>query len=274
MNMDVFDDELVAFEANGAPPLPAPDDEGHVAYEGARIRYAAYGSGPPVILLHGGLGHSGNWAYQVPALVESGYRVVLVDSRGLGRSTRDARPFSYELMASDVLAVMDALHLPKAVLAGWSDGAVIALILAMQAPVRVAGVFFFACAMDPSGLKDVEPSPLLSRCFGRHAKDYGRLSSTPDGFKEFAAAVDLMMRTQPDHAAHDLAAVGVPVAIVQSERDEFIRHEHAAYLARTIPNAELVVLPGVSHFAPLQRPAQFNAALLAFAGRFSPAARA
>lgn len=272
--MDVFDDELVAFEANGAAPLPVPDDAGHVAHEGARIRYATYGSGPPVILLHGGLGHSGNWGYQVPALVAGGYRAVLIDSRGHGRSTRDARPFSYELMACDVLAVMDALRLPEAVLAGWSDGAVVALILAMKAKARVAGVFFFACAMDPSGLKEVEPSPLLSRCFGRHANDYGRLSSTPDGFKEFTDAVDLMMRTQPNYAPHELAAVGVPVAIVQSERDEFITHEHGAYLARTIPNAELVVLPGVSHFAPLQRPAQFNAALLAFAERVSPAARA
>src|SRR4029077_9405050 len=107
------DDELTAFEATGAAPLPATPNEGHVEHDGARIWYAVYGSGPPVILLHGGLGHSGNWGYQVPALVRSGYRVVLIDSRGHGRSTRDARPFSYELIASDVLAVMDELHIEK-----------------------------------------------------------------------------------------------------------------------------------------------------------------
>jgi pimeloyl-ACP methyl ester carboxylesterase len=78
----------------------------------------------------GGLGHSGNWAYQVPALAKSGYRVVLIDSRGHGRSTRDSQPF--ELMASDVLAVMDLLHLGKAAVVGWSDGACIALILAIK----------------------------------------------------------------------------------------------------------------------------------------------
>ena len=60
---------------------------------------------------------SGNWGYQVPALVHSGYRVVLIDSRGHGPGTRDARPFSYELMASDVLAVMNVLYLDKKVLA-------------------------------------------------------------------------------------------------------------------------------------------------------------
>ncbi|HZO90189.1 MAG TPA: alpha/beta fold hydrolase [Chthonomonadaceae bacterium] len=91
--------------------------------DGARIWYASYGAGPPVLLLHGGLGHSGNWGYQVPALVHAGYCAVLIDSRGHGRSTRDARPFTYELMASDVLAVMDRLSLEKVAVVGWSDGA-------------------------------------------------------------------------------------------------------------------------------------------------------
>jgi pimeloyl-ACP methyl ester carboxylesterase len=80
-----------------------------------------------------------------------GYRAVLIDSRGHGRSTRDWRPYTYELMASDVLAVMDALNLDKAAMVGWSDGACTALILARQVPARVAGVFFFACNMDPNG---------------------------------------------------------------------------------------------------------------------------
>jgi pimeloyl-ACP methyl ester carboxylesterase len=79
-----------------------------------------------------------------------------------------------------------------------------------------------------------------------------------------------MQRTQPNYSAQDLAQIGVPVAIVQSEHDEFIKREHADYLARSIPGAEFVFLPGVSHFAPLQRPEQFNAAMLAFLGRVLP----
>src|SRR5713226_4579571 len=126
--MEVHDDDLRRFEAGGAAPLPIANDQGCVEHEGSRIHYATYGSGSPVILLHGGLGHSGNWGYQVPALVRSGYRAVLIDSRGHGRSTRDARPFSYELMASDVSAVMDALHLDQTAFVGWSDGASTALI--------------------------------------------------------------------------------------------------------------------------------------------------
>jgi pimeloyl-ACP methyl ester carboxylesterase len=268
--MEVFDDDLRKFEAEGAAPLPAANGEGYVEHEGSRIWYTLYGYGSPVILLHGGLGHSGNWGYQVPALVRSGYRAVLIDSRGHGRSTRDARPFSFELMASDVQAVMDALHLEKAGLVGWSDGACTALVLAAKAPSRIAGVFSFGGNMDPSGVKPIEASPILNRCFDRHAKDYAELSATPEHFKDLVEAITLMQQTQPNYSAHDLAKISVPVVIVQSEHDEFIRREHAEYLGRSIPKAELVVLEGVSHFAPLQRPEQFNAAMLAFAGKALP----
>lgn len=262
--MEMHDDDLSRFEAEGATPLPPTAEQGSIEHDGARIWYAAYGSGAPVILLHGGLGNSGNWGYQVPALVQNGYRTVVIDSRGHGRSTRDARPFLYELMASDVVAVMDALHLPKAALVGWSDGACTALVLAAKDPACVAGVFFFACNMDPSGTKEIEFTPTLQRCFARHVKDYAQLSATPDQFNEFTEAVGLMQRTQPNYSAADLAQIRVPVTIVQSEHDEFIKREHAEYLARSIPNAEFVELTGVSHFAPLQRPEQFNKAILAF----------
>jgi pimeloyl-ACP methyl ester carboxylesterase len=248
--------------------LPEGGEDGYVEREGARIWYAAYGVGRPVFLLHGGLGHSGNWGKQVPALVESGYRAVVIDSRGHGRSTRDERPYSYELMAGDVLAVMDDLGLEQAGFVGWSDGACTALILADREPVRAAGVFYFACNMDPSGAReDFEFTPILQRCVSRHKQDYARLSATPAAFDEFSEAVGLMQRTQPNYTAQDLGRIMVPVAIVQSEHDEFIKREHAEYLARSIPGAEFVLLPGVSHFAPLQRPAEFNRAVLAFLGR-------
>jgi pimeloyl-ACP methyl ester carboxylesterase len=267
MSAELRDDDLVAFEANGAAPLPETSDHGHVEHDGARIWYASYGAGPPVIMLHGGLGHSGNWGYQVPALLSSGYRAVLIDSRGHGRSTRDARPYTYELMASDVLAVMDSLRIDRAAVVGWSDGACTAMILGLKAPARVAGVFFFGCNMDPSGTREVEFTPILGRCIARHRQDYATLSATPDQFDAFSAAVGEMMKTEPNYFASDLAEVRVPVAIVQSEHDEFIKRDHAEYLARSIPGAEFILLRGVSHFAPLQRPAQFNRVMLGFLGR-------
>jgi pimeloyl-ACP methyl ester carboxylesterase len=267
--MDPCDDDLEHFAANGAAPLPEPFKQGDVEHEKARIWYAVYGAGPPVILLHGGLGHCGNWGYQVPALLGDGYQCILIDSRGHGRSTRDSRPYRYDLMATDVLAVMDALELAKAALVGWSDGACIALILADMAPERVAGVFFFACNMDPAGVHPFKSTPVIDRCFSRHAKDYSILSETPDQFDNFAAAVTKMMQTQPNYSADALAGIRVPVTVAQAEHDEFIKLDHAQYLARTIPRGKLNLLPGVSHFAPLQRPNSFNKAMLKFAGEVS-----
>jgi pimeloyl-ACP methyl ester carboxylesterase len=262
---EYVDDDLLKFEQHGAAPLPVDTGHGYVRNDGARIWYATYGSGSPVLLLHGGLGHSGNWGFQVPALMDAGYRVIVVDTRGHGRSTRDSRPFTYELLATDVLAVLDALRMDRAAVVGWSDGACTALILAMRAPERTSGVFFFGCNMDPTGTKQTNDfGPIAERCFRRHAADYAQLSTTPDQFPEFVQAVQLMMATEPNYQAADLAQIRVPVTIVQSEQDEFIKLEHAQYLARTIPNASFVLLPGVSHFAPLQRPALFNAAVLAF----------
>lgn len=268
--MHAHDDNLQRFEAHGAAALPSEIAPGYIDHNGARIWYATYGEGPPVILLHGGLGHSGNWGYQVPALVKAGYRVVLIDSRGHGRSTRDSRPYSYELMASDVLAVMDVLRLEKAAFIGWSDGACIALIVGMQAPERVSGVFFFGCNMDPSGTKEFVSTPLIESCFRRHTKDYAQISSTPHDFDAFVAAISEMMRTQPNYGAEQLATIRVPVTVVQSEHDEFIKPEYAEYLARNIPGAELTILWGVSHFAPLQRPNEFNRVVLAFLAKILP----
>lgn len=256
------DDDLVIFERSGTPPLPTPDQTGHVRHDGAEIWFASIGRGRPAILLHGGLGHSGNLSFQASALAAAGYRVILVDSRGHGRSTRDGRPFSYELMAGDVLAVMDSLAIDSASLIGWSDGACTAMVLGDLHPERVDGVLFFACNMDPSGTLPFVPTAVIDRCFSRHRQDYAALSATSDDFDAFVEAVGTMQRTEPSYTADDLRQIQVPVTILHSQGDEFIKPEHSSYLADTIPGAQLVTLPGVTHFAPLQRPAAFNAAIM------------
>jgi pimeloyl-ACP methyl ester carboxylesterase len=265
--MEPHDDELLRFEAEGPPPLPPPDGEGRVENRGARIWYATYGRGEPVVFLHGGLGNAGNWGYQLPGLLRLGRRVVLIDSRGHGRSTWDGSALAYPVMASDVAAVMDALAIGRANLVGWSDGAVTALMLAAADPGRAASVLFFGCNVDASGTRPFVLTPVIERCFKRHQQDYARLSATPHRFDDFTEAVGQMQRTQPELSRDDLAAIDVPVTVVHAEHDEFIRPEHAEYLADALPNAELVRLDGVSHFAPVQRPAAFDRAVAAFLER-------
>ena len=263
---DFTDDDLTHFEREGPPPLPATAEAGTIDHAGATIWYAAFGpresARPPIVLLHGGMGHSGNWGYQVPALIAAGRRVITIDTRGHGRSTRGPLPFSYELFGDDTLAVLDRLSVPRASFVGWSDGACTSLILARRFPDRVAGVFYFGCNMDPTGTKPFVMTPMIGRCLSRHQADYAKLSPTPTEFDSFAAALGEMQRTQPNYTAADLAAIHVPVTIGHAEQDEFIKREHAEYLARTIPGARFVLLEGVSHFAPVQRPQAFSDALL------------
>lgn len=246
-------------------PLPPPAASGYVAHDGARIYFATFGRGTPVILLHGGLANGRYWGNQVPALVHAHHLVILIDSRGHGRSTRDARPYTYELMASDVVAVMDALKLKRTAVVGWSDGAIVGLVMALKDPERLTCVFAFAANMDPSGVRtDTLANPTFARFIREAAQSYARISPTPGGFKAFEAAITRMWDTQPNYQAADLANITVPTAIVDGDHDEAIKRSHTEYLARVIPSAKLIVLHDVSHFAMLQDPAQFNAAMLGF----------
>ncbi len=265
------DDDLAAFEAIGPTPLPPARDSGYVETSGARIWYARMGEGPPVVLLHGGMGNAGNWGFQVPALLAAGYRVIVIDSRGQGRSSTDGRPFSYARMADDTLVVLDTVGvLDRAAFIGWSDGAVVSLILADNRPERAAGIFFFACNVDPTGTKPFVYTETIGRCLSRHRKDYAALSPTPEAFDATFEAVGEMQRSQPNYTAADLARISVPVWSVLGEHDEFITREHAAWLAAAIPGASLHILPGFSHFAPVQRPEVFNEAMLAFLAKLLP----
>lgn len=257
------DDDLIGFAAEGPAQLPA-GGEGVVETEGAAIWYAAHGSGKPVILLHGGMGNAGNFGGQVPDLLQAGYRVIVVDSRGHGRSTWDGGPYSYEQMGRDVFAVMDRLAIAFAAIVGWSDGACTGLAMARAQPERIAGLFFFACNVDASGAYPFAMTPRIENCLSRHTRDYAMLSPAPDGWDAMTQALQLMQGSQPNYSTADLASVRVPVTVALAEHDEFIRPEHAHYIAGAIPGARLVMLPGVSHFAPVQRPAVFNAAVLDF----------
>jgi pimeloyl-ACP methyl ester carboxylesterase len=260
----ILDDELTHLAAQGVPSLPTPVSSGYVDNENARIWYASYGAGPPVVLLHGGLGNSGNWSYQVPALIDAGYAAIAIDSRGQGRSTRDERPYSYELMASDTRAVMDALGIARAAFIGWSDGADTALVLSRETPDRSAGVFFFGCNVDSTGAKPFQPSPVIDRIYSHHVEEYAALSPMAGGFEAMRDDLDAMQGSQPNYGPDQLREIAVPVWSVLGEHDEFIDREHAEYIANSIPGARFVLLPEVSHFAPLQRPAAFNRAMLEF----------
>jgi len=248
------------------PSLPTPQSSGQAEVNGASIWYAVFGSGPPVVLLHGGLANSNYWGHQVPALAQK-YQVIVIDSRGHGRSTRSSAPYGYQLMASDVLGVLDKLGVQKAAVVGWSDGAIIGLSLAMNHPDRVARLFAFAANSDPSGVKDVDKSPVFQQFVARAEKEYAALSATPTGYKQFVAEISTMWSREPNWTKADLAKIAVPTWIVDADHDEAIERENTELMAAAIPKAGLLLQPEVSHFSMLQDPAQFTADVLRFLER-------
>lgn len=245
------------------PSLPQAAQSGYAPVNGIKIWYAAFGRGAPVILLHGGLANSNYWGKLVPALAQR-YRVIVMDSRGHGRSSRDEKPYGYDLMASDVVALMDYLKIDKAALIGWSDGAIIGLDIAMHHPERLTKLFAFAANSDPSAVKDVEHDPVFSAFIARARSEYEKLSPTPKEYDAFLKQITKMWDSEPHWTAADLAAIKVPTWIVDADHDEAIKRDNTLFMADSIPGSGLLIQPEVSHFSFLQDPQQFNAAVLHF----------
>jgi pimeloyl-ACP methyl ester carboxylesterase len=259
------------------PSLPKAAQSGYAPVNGIKIWYATFGQGEPVIFLHGGLANANYWGYQVTglekrltwdpaakALKPSPYRIIVMDSRGHGRSTRNAEPYGYDLMAADVLGLMDFLKIPKAAIVGWSDGAILGLDIAMHHPERVSKLFAFAANSDPSGVADIAQSPVFNAFIARAEKEYAQLSSTPDQYKAFLAQITKMWETQPNWTAADLQRIAVPIWIVDADHDEAIKRENTEFMAANIPNAGLLLQPEVSHFSFIQDPDQFTSDVLHF----------
>ena len=247
--------------ADTEPPETA--QSGYATVNGIRIWYATFGHGEPVLLLHGGLANSNYWGNQVPALAGS-YRIIVMDSRGHGGSTRDERPYGYDLMASDVMGLMDFLKLSKAAIVGWSDGAILGLDIAIHHPERLTRLFAFAANSDPSGVADIVQSPVFNVYIARAEKEYQALSPTPDQYKSFFDQISKMWETEPHFTAEQLRGITVPTWIVDADHDEAIKRANTEFMANEIPNTGLLLQPQVSHFSFLQDPQQFTSDVLHF----------
>ena len=247
------------------PDLPAATVSGPVRVNDIAMWRAEFGppDGKPVIMVHGGLSNSNYFGQVIPTLVNEGFHVIAIDSRGHGRSTRSARPYSYELMASDVVAMLDALHVPKADLVGWSDGGIIGIVMSIRYPEHLHRVFAFGANTVPEGLiPDFDKEGVFADFEKRAGDEYRQLSPTPSQYEDFKQQISRMWATQPHITTQQLKAIHTPVVIADGRYDEGIKQSHNRYMASVIPNARLVILPGVSHFAMLQNPPLFARAVL------------
>ncbi|WP_147198756.1 alpha/beta hydrolase [Pantoea sp. MBD-2R] len=258
------------------PSTPAPVaglKTGYAKVNGIDLWYGTLGSGSPVIFIHGGLANADYWGNQLPVIAKH-HQVIVLDSRGHGRSSRNTQPYGYDLMTDDVVALMDHLHLPKADIVGWSDGAIIGIDLALRHADRVDKIFAYAPNTDTRGVRaDVAENPLFASYITRAGEEYRRLSKTPQEYDAFVRQIGEMWQSQPNWQDADLKKIHTPVLIADGDRDEGILRPHLEHIAATIPQAGLLILPNTSHFAFLQAPEEFNDAILNFLDTPSERAR-
>lgn len=214
--------------------------------------FSASGSGAPFVLLHPGGIDSRALAPLLPHLTDS-YRVLTPDRRGHGRTPDAPGPISYELMAADTVAFIEEEAEHPVHLLGYSDGAVVALLVALARPdlvrdlVFVAGVFH-RDGWEPGVLEGAEKPPAA------FADAYAAVS--PDGRDHFPIVMAKLARMReagPTLTAVDLKSISCPVLVIVGDDDQ-IHLEHVVELYRSLPTGELAVIPHASHGVLVEKP--------------------
>lgn len=242
------------------------------------------GTGPGVVLLHAGVADRSMWSAHLEPLAAAGYRVVAFELSGFGEALAGPGPWA---PWSDVLGAMDELDIEQAAVVGNSFGGAVALRIAAVAPSRVSSLVLVS-APAPG----IEPSPELRAAWEQEEQALERgdidaavaavvgawtLPDAPAALRERVAemqgrtfrlqgeAGDLTEAPDPlDEDLEAVTAISVPALVAVGERDKADFREGAQALARALPNATQVVIPGAGHLAPLERPDQFRALLLEF----------
>jgi pimeloyl-ACP methyl ester carboxylesterase len=245
----------------------------YVEAGGLRTWHEVHGEGRPLALLHGGFAGASSWAAQAPALAAGGYRVHVPERRGHAHTPDVEGPFTYGVMADDTAAYLEQVVGAPAHLVGWSDGAVVGLLVAQRRPDLVErlvliGQYYNSSGRVTGGLDD------LLRAGGDQVMGFLRAGYdpvSPDGPDHFAvvyAKMQQMLATEPELDLESLATVAAPTLVLQGDRDE-VTLDHGAAVAAALPQGRLAVLPG-THLLPMESPEVVNALLLWFLGSYRP----
>jgi pimeloyl-ACP methyl ester carboxylesterase len=236
---------------------------GYIDVNGLHTYYEEHGSGDALLLLHGGLADADSFAQQTPILAER-YRVILPERRGHGRTPDVAGPITYEVMADDTIAFMDALGTGAAHLVGWSDGGNVGLLVAIKRPdlvdrLVIMGSNFSAAGLLPAAVAAFTPDtpttivPMM--------RDMWQASAVHP--EQFDVVLEKMERCWNDYEIRldDLAGIAAPTLVMVGD-DDIMSLEHTVVLYETIPYARLAIVPGASHLAPVEQAELVNQLIL------------
>jgi pimeloyl-ACP methyl ester carboxylesterase len=205
---------------------------------------------------------------QTPALAEH-FRVYLPERRAHGRTADVPGPITYEIMAQDTIAFIEAVGIGRAHLVGWSDGALVGLLVALWRPELVGKLVLMAQSVNWEGVR-----PEMASFVGNMTKEmlpphltqaYEALS--PDGPDHLEAVLHKMLalwNTDPAFPLSDLERISAPALVLAADDDFSLSIEHAAAMQRALPDSQLAVVPGASHAVPLEKPELVNRLILDF----------
>jgi pimeloyl-ACP methyl ester carboxylesterase len=242
------------------------DTAAYIEVAGLRTWHEVSGQGEPVALLHGAFGGASSFFAQTPALVQAGYRVHVPERRGHMRTPDVEGPLTYSVMADDTIAYLDQEVAGPAHLVGWSDGAVVALLVGQRRPDLVRRMVLIGQYYNSGGKvpgSTLEADLARPEALGFLRDEYARVS--PDGGDHFPvvhAKTLNMIRTEPEIDLVTLDLVGAPTLVLQGDRDE-VTLEHSQAVVAALPDARLAVLPG-THALPIESPDVVNPLLVQF----------
>jgi 3-oxoadipate enol-lactonase len=249
------------------------------------------GEGRPVVLLHG-LGWTHELWQSAIAALSRRYRIIAGDTRGHGHSDKPAGPYSIQQFSADWHGVLRALGVERACIVGFSQGGMIAQLLALEHPEDV-GALVLACTVcksNPAGRQILEERIKKARTTGAEAAarlaargifSSGFVANNPDKvewFVKWRAAMDQDALVEATRAAYGfdvadrLREVQVPALVVYGEEDALTPPDVAKEVARALPDGTaMLAVPNAGHMIPFEQPETFERILIRFLDKHYPA---
>ncbi len=222
----------------------------------AKIYYEIYGSGVPMVILHGNRGSISVMHNQISYFSKK-YKVIAIDSRGCGKSQLGKDSLTYDNMANDVAAILSKLNIDSTYIIGYSDGAIVGLTVAMKCPDKVKKMVSFGGNVQPD-TNALNASYVIDNNHKRRIEAEQMLAkgdTTKDWY--FRVQCFRLIEFQPKYTAEDLHKIKAHVMVMSTDRD-IVKEEHTLFIYRNIPKSSLCIIPGEPHGLPRQNPALFN----------------
>jgi len=219
---------------------------------GFKMYAETYGQGAPLLIIHGNGGSIKDFIYQIPYF-DKKYKVIIADSRAQGNSTDKGDSLTYEMMADDYSALLDAMKIDSAYVIGWSDGGINALLLAIRHPEKVKKLASTGANLAPD--TTAVPKEVWDIALPTYIALKEKTSKTAQEKNEYKLM--RLLAEQPHIPLTDLQKISCPSLIIGGDHD-VIKEEHTMLIYKNIPKAYLWILPGSGHSTPVFYKDDFN----------------